>query len=95
MDGDIYKLCAFDTAGQDEFDRMRPLSYSNADVILICFSLVSPASFENVREKCVHEVRHYCKDVPYILIMSIAAPKLRDVCVSRRKRNPVETAQTV
>ncbi|KAI1709938.1 ras family domain-containing protein [Ditylenchus destructor] len=96
MDGDIYKLCAFDTAGQDEFDRMRPLSYSNADVILICFSLVSPASFENVREKWVHEVRHYCKDVPYILV-GTQADLREDVAtidmLAKNKQKPISTDQ--
>ncbi|KAI1715782.1 ras family domain-containing protein [Ditylenchus destructor] len=96
MDGDIYKLCAFDTAGQDEFDRMRPLSYSNADVILICFSLVSPASFENVREKWVHEIRHYCKDVPYILIgtqVDLREDAATIDMLAKNKQKPILTDQ--
>lgn len=35
-------------AGQDQF---RPLSYPQTDVFLVCFSVVSLSSFENVKEK--------------------------------------------
>lgn len=38
------------------------------DVVLICFSLVSPASFENVREKWYPEVSHHCPNVPIVLV---------------------------
>ncbi len=49
--GEPYTLGLFDTAGQEDYDRLRPLSYPQTDVFLVCFSVVSPASFENVREK--------------------------------------------
>ena len=45
------ELGLWDTAGQEEYDRLRPLSYANAQVFLICFSLVNPVSFENVSAK--------------------------------------------
>lgn len=38
-------------AGQEDYDRLRPLSYPQTDVFLVCFSVVSPSSFENVKEK--------------------------------------------
>lgn len=42
-------------SGQEEYDRLRPLSYANANVFLICFSLVNPVSFENVSAKvCIY-----------------------------------------
>ena len=49
--GEPYTLGLFDTAGQEDYDRLRPLSYPQTDVFLICFSVVTPSSFENVREK--------------------------------------------
>ncbi|TPX36760.1 hypothetical protein SeMB42_g04981 [Synchytrium endobioticum] len=63
-----YTLGLFDTAGQEDYDRLRPLSYPQTDVFLVCFSVVSPASFENVREKWFPEVRHHCPGVPCLLV---------------------------
>jgi len=44
----------FDTAGQEDYDRLRVLSYPLTSVFLVCFSVVSPASLENVKEKVSH-----------------------------------------
>ena len=41
----------FFLTGQEDYDRLRPLSYPQTDVFLVCFSVVSPSSFENVKEK--------------------------------------------
>ncbi len=63
-----YTLGLFDTAGQEDYDRLRPLSYPQTDVFLVCFSVTSPASFENVREKWFPEVRHHCPGVPCLIV---------------------------
>jgi len=49
--GEPYTLGLFDTAGQEDYDRLRPLSYPQTDVFLVCFSVISPSSYENVKEK--------------------------------------------
>ena len=49
--GEPYTLGLFDTAGQEDYDRLRPLSYPQTDVFLVCYSVVAPASYENVKEK--------------------------------------------
>jgi len=46
----------WDTAGQEDYDRLRPLSYPDTDVILMCFSVDSPDSLENIPEKWTPEV---------------------------------------
>ncbi|XP_043930490.1 rho-related GTP-binding protein RhoJ [Protopterus annectens] len=61
-------LGLYDTAGQEDYNQLRPLSYANTDVFLICFSVVNPASFHNVQEEWVSELKAYMPDVPYILI---------------------------
>lgn len=49
-------------------DRLRPLSYPGADIVLLCFSLVTESSFDSVKEKWSPEVDHYVPDVPTILV---------------------------
>ena len=61
-------LTLWNTAGQEEFDRLRPVSYPGTDVVLVCFSLCSPASFPNVRTKWGPEIAHHCPGVPIILV---------------------------
>lgn len=50
------ELALWDTAGQEDYDRLRPLSYPDTDVILMCFSIDSPDSLENIPEKWTPEV---------------------------------------
>ncbi|CAK6964022.1 ras homolog family member Ua [Scomber scombrus] len=68
VDGQPVKLQLCDTAGQDEFDKLRPLCYTSADVFLLCFSVVSPASFQNVPEKWVPEIRKHVPIAPLVLV---------------------------
>ena len=55
-------------SGQEDYDRLRPLSYPQTDVFLVCFSVTSPASFENVKEKWFPEVHHHCPGVPCLIV---------------------------
>ncbi|XP_017266077.2 rho-related GTP-binding protein RhoF [Kryptolebias marmoratus] len=68
LGGKEIKLNLYDTAGQDDYDRLRPLSYQEADLVLVCFDVTNPTSFENVAIKWHPEVRHFCGEAPVILI---------------------------
>jgi len=68
VDGKPVNLGLWDTAGHEDFDRLRPLSYPQTDVFLICYSVVNLESFENVRLIWYPEVRHHCPDKPIILV---------------------------
>ncbi|KAI3387774.1 hypothetical protein SNEBB_007115 [Seison nebaliae] len=68
VDDKQVELALWDTAGQEDYDRLRPLSYPDTDVILMCFSIDSPDSLTNIPEKWTPEVRHFCPRVPIILV---------------------------
>ncbi|KAL2117113.1 hypothetical protein VTJ04DRAFT_9281 [Mycothermus thermophilus] len=68
VDGKHVELALWDTAGQEDYDRLRPLSYPDSHVILICFAIDSPDSLDNVGEKWCSEVHHFCPDVPKLLV---------------------------
>ncbi|PAA59615.1 hypothetical protein BOX15_Mlig011847g2, partial [Macrostomum lignano] len=61
-------LGLWDTAGQEDYDRLRPLSYPKTDIFLICFSLVNPHSRDNVLAKWYPELQHHCGNAPIILV---------------------------
>ena len=58
----------WDTAGQEDYDRLRPLSYPETDVFVVCFDVANRSSFQNVTEKWVPEVRHFCPEIPILLL---------------------------
>ncbi|XP_016073238.1 PREDICTED: cell division control protein 42 homolog [Miniopterus natalensis] len=66
--GEPYTLGLFDTAGQEDYDRLRLLSYLQTDAFLVCFSVVSPSSFENVKEKRGPEIIHHCPKTSFLLV---------------------------
>ncbi|ELP89195.1 RAC GTPase, putative [Entamoeba invadens IP1] len=68
VDNQKINLGLWDTAGQEDYDRLRPLSYPSTDVFLLCFSVIAPASYDNAQVKWKNEVEEHCKGVPIILV---------------------------
>ncbi|KXL43864.1 hypothetical protein M433DRAFT_69073 [Acidomyces richmondensis BFW] len=62
------ELSLWDTAGQEEFDRLRSLSYDDTHTIMLCFSVDSPDSLENVESKWVGEIAENCAGVKLVLV---------------------------
>lgn len=69
LDDKPVQLALWDTAGQEEYERLRPMSYPKSHVILIAFALDTPDSLENVTIKWIEEVRSICgPTIPVILV---------------------------
>jgi Rho family protein len=68
VDGIHIELSLWDTAGQEEFDRLRSLSYSDTHTIMLCFSVDSEDSLENVESKWVGEIADNCPGVKLVLV---------------------------
>ena len=58
----------WDTAGQEDYDRLRPLSYPGCDTVFMCYSIISKASLLNIKKKWIKEVNHHIKGVPLVLL---------------------------
>ncbi|KAG2383456.1 hypothetical protein C9374_004127 [Naegleria lovaniensis] len=61
-------LTLWDTAGQEDFDELRPLSYPDTHVFIIGFDVSNSTSLENIEAKWIKEVRHHCPTTPVILV---------------------------
>ncbi|GMM37258.1 hypothetical protein DASC09_045830 [Saccharomycopsis crataegensis] len=68
VDGYNIVLNLWDTAGQEDYERLRPLAYPESDVVLICFTVEQRASLENVQHVWLKEVLHYVHGVPIFLV---------------------------
>jgi len=61
-------LHLWDTAGQEDYDRLRPLSYPGSDIVFLCFSVVNKTSYDAIKIKWFPEVHHYVPSVPIMLL---------------------------
>ncbi|KAL9970656.1 hypothetical protein ACROYT_G023066 [Oculina patagonica] len=96
VDGKLVELALWDTAGQETYDRLRPLSYPDTDVILMCFSIDNPDSFENIPEKWTPEVKHFCPNVPIILVgnkKDLRNDEFIKTELSKMKQEPIKSEE--
>jgi len=68
LNGESILLHLWDTAGQEEYDRLRPLSYPGSDIVLLCFSLAHKPSYDAIKVKWYPEIHHYVPSCPYLLV---------------------------
>ncbi|VDK88136.1 unnamed protein product [Litomosoides sigmodontis] len=68
VNGKTKVLTVCDTAGEDDYNNLRPLSYPDADVFIVCYSVERPESLKSVQEKWIPEIRRFCPDVPILVV---------------------------
>lgn len=68
MDGVQISLGLWDTSGSDAFRSIRPLSYQQADVVLMCYSVANHNSFLNLRNKWIGEIRSHLPRIPILVV---------------------------
>ncbi|KAH9362575.1 hypothetical protein HPB48_015511 [Haemaphysalis longicornis] len=91
------ELALWDTAGQEDYDRLRQPSYQDTDVIWISFTIGSPDSLENIPEEWTPEVGHFCPNVPIILVgnKDDLRKDLRELANMKQKPTAPEEGRTV
>ncbi|KAJ5242689.1 GTP-binding protein rhoC [Penicillium citrinum] len=85
LSGKTVELALWDTAGQEEYDRLRPLSYPETDLLFVCFAIDCPASLENVVDKWYPEVLHFCPTTPIILVGLKSDLRSKRTCIELLK----------
>uniref|UniRef100_A0A8D2G5T9 Cell division control protein 42 homolog n=1 Tax=Theropithecus gelada TaxID=9565 RepID=A0A8D2G5T9_THEGE len=83
--GEPHTLGLFDTAGPEDDDRLRPL-------------MLSPSSFENLKEKWVPEITHHCPKTPFLLVgtqidLRDDPSTIEKLAKNKQKPIPPETAE--
>lgn len=66
--GKEIELWLWDTAGQEDYDRLRALSYPNTNVFLVCFAVDNPVSLENLVDRWIPEITVYGKGLPFLVV---------------------------
>ncbi|RFU31429.1 hypothetical protein B7463_g4926, partial [Scytalidium lignicola] len=83
--GKTVELALWDTAGQEEYDRLRPLSYPETDLLFVCFAIDCPNSLENVMDKWYPEVLHFCPYTPLVLVGLKSDLRTKRTCIDLLK----------
>ncbi|KAG8807600.1 hypothetical protein FRC17_004385, partial [Serendipita sp. 399] len=69
VDGQAVELVLTDTiSGQSQHDEARIRSYSNADAVIICFSIDRLEGLRNVQDKWIPEILHFCQNIPIVVV---------------------------
>ncbi|KAH0787005.1 Rho GTPase [Histomonas meleagridis] len=88
VNGSEYTILLWDTAGQEELENIRTLSYANTDIFLLCFSIIDRASFDNIRNKWFEEVKIHTRKPVFLLVgtkSDLRKSKPNDQCVSKEE----------
>ncbi|CAG7731831.1 unnamed protein product [Allacma fusca] len=68
VDGAEFSLTLWDTAGQEEYEKLRPLSYPKTDCFILCYAVDNRSSFANIESKWIGELRQHCPLAAVLLV---------------------------
>jgi len=69
IDGELVNVILWDTAGQEDYETIRTTTcFPNTHIFIVCFSVVHPDSFHNVKQKWLEELKKASPDTPFILV---------------------------
>lgn len=66
LDNTRHIIKLHDTAGQEDYERIRQVIYKEANVFILCYSLDNRSSFENIVSKWYPELQPF--QLPIILV---------------------------
>lgn len=67
INGVEYKIILSDTAGQEDFDKLRRLAYKDVDVFIVTYAVNERTSYENVFLKWAPELRRFAPKAKIIV----------------------------
>jgi len=68
FEGQTIEMRLWDTAGQEDYERLRILAYEGVDVVIMAFSMVNKNSFDNILDKWVPEYKQHLAGIPIVLV---------------------------
>lgn len=67
-DNRIVSLTLWDTAGQEAYDSVRPMSYTMTDLLLLCYSIENKDMLPNITEKWIPEIKNFCPSTSFFIV---------------------------
>lgn len=61
-------LTIWDTAGQEAYDSVRPMSYTMTDLVMLCYSIEDKNMLVNIKEKWIPEIKNFCPTASIFLV---------------------------
>jgi len=95
--GELVSFTVWDTSGSTSYDSVRPLSYSEADIFIICFKISDPISLYNVKSHWVIEIQKH-SSAPIILcgcMADLRCDEATQAHLSRTGRSVVSLEQAL
>lgn len=89
VDGKEINLELWDTAGDEDFDSIRPLSYKDTSLIILCYSIEDKERIVNIKKKWIYEIKKFCPTVPFFLVA--LKKDIRDMSNSLINKNKLIT----